>query len=95
MNLIRNYPKLNGTYGLNISYCPSDKSVGTEYLAMEHAPMAIMMENYRTGLIWKLLMKNEYVQKGLQLAEIRTSPEYTPGFYLATVNTATHVYDMI
>ena len=24
MNLIRNYPKLNGTYGLNISYCPSD-----------------------------------------------------------------------
>ena len=95
MNLIRNYPKLNGTYGLNISYCPSDKSVGTEYLAMEHAPMAIMMENYRTGLIWKLLMKNEYVQKGLQLAEIRTSPEYTPGFYLATVNTATHVYDMM
>ena len=57
--------------------------------------MAIMMENYRTGLIWKLLMKNEYVQKGLQLAEIRTSPEYTPGFYLATVNTATHVYDMM
>ena len=59
MNLIRNYPKLNGTYGLNISYCPSDKSVGTEYLAMEHAPMAIMMENYRTGLIWKPTGRNQ------------------------------------
>ena len=62
---------------------------------MEHAPMAIMMENYRSGLIWKLLMKNAYVQKGLQLAGMKTIPDYTPGFYLAMVNTATGVYDMM
>lgn len=95
MNLIKNYPKLNGAYGFGISYCPADKAVGTEYLAMEHAPMAIMMENYRSGLIWKLLMKNEYVQKGLQLAEIKTTPDYAPGFYLAMINTQTQVYDMM
>lgn len=95
MNLIRNYPKLNGTYGFSISYSPADKAVGTEYLAMEHAPMAIMMENYRTGLIWNLLMKNEYVQTGLRLAEIKTTPAYTPGFYLAMTDTRTQVYDMM
>lgn len=95
MNLIKNYPKLNGSYGLGISYCPADKAVGTEYLAMEHAPMAIMMENYRSGLIWKLLMKNEHIQKGLQLAEMKTIPHYNPGFYLAMVNTQTQVYDMM
>lgn len=95
MNLSKNYPKLNGNYGFSISYCPADKSVGTDYLAMEHAPMAIMMENYRSGLIWKLLMKNEYVQKGLQLAGMKAVPDYTPGFYLAMVNTATGVYDMM
>ena len=54
-----------------------------------------MMENYRSGLIWKLLMKNEYVQKGLQLAGMKAVPDYTPGFYLAMVNTATGVYDMM
>lgn len=95
MNLTKNYPKLNGTYGFGISYCPADKAVGTEYLAMEHAPMAIMMENYRTGLIWKLLMKNEHIRKGLQLAEMKTTPDYAPGFYLAMVNTRTQVYDIM
>ena len=57
--------------------------------------MAIMMENYRTGLIWKLLMKNEHIRKGLQLAEMKTTPDYAPGFYLAMVNTRTQVYDIM
>ena len=40
-------------------------------------------------------MKNELLHNGPKLAKIKTTPEYTPGFYLATVNTATHVYDMM
>ena len=94
-NMSKNFPNLNGEYGFSISYSPSEKSVGTDYLAMEHAPMAIMIENYRTGLIWNLLMKNEYVQKGLQLAGMKSQPNYQPGFYLAMINTATEVYDMM
>ncbi len=95
LNLRKNYSKLNGNYGFQISYSPMDKSVGNGYLAMEHAPMAVMMENYRTGLIWKLMMKNEYVKKGLELAGMKSQPDYQPGFYLAMVNTETNVYDMM
>lgn len=94
LNLQSNYSKLNGKYGFGISYCPADKSVGTEYLAMEHAPMAIMMENYRSGLIWNLLMRNKHVRKGLQLAGI-SEPTQQKGFYTAVVNSETGVYDIM
>lgn len=94
LNLEKNYPKLNGTYGFGVSYEPATKSVGTDYLAMEHAPMAIMMENYRSGLIWRLLMQNEHVRRGLELAEI-SAPTNVSGFYMAVVNSVTGVYDMV
>ena len=95
LNLKINYPELNGKYGFGTSYCPADRSVGSGYLAMEHAPMAIMMENYRSGLIWKLLMQNEHIQEGLRLAGIKAVPAYTPGFYLAQADTETGVCDLI
>lgn len=94
LNLERNYAKLNGRYGFYVSYCPSDKSVSGEYLAMEHAPMAIMMENYRSGLIWKLLMGNSCVQEGLRQAGI-TAPTNLEGFCTSVVNTATGVCDLL
>ena len=94
MNLESNYPKLNGKYGFYVAYRPATKEVSNEYLAMEHAPMAIMMENYRTGLIWNLLMNNEYVKKGLQLAGI-AEPTRQAGFYTAAVNSRTGVCDMM
>lgn len=95
LNLEKNYPMLNGVYGFGSSYCPADKSVGAGYLAMEHAPMAIMIENYRSGLIWKLLMQNEHVKEGLQAAGMKPVPAYVPGFYLAQADTETGVYDMM
>ncbi len=94
LNLESNYPKLNGTYGFGTSYCPADHSVGSDYLGMEHAPMAIMMENYRSGLIWNLLMRNQHVQEGLAKAGI-SEPTGMTGFYKAVVNTKTNVYDMM
>lgn len=94
LNLKKNYPGLNGRYGFYVSCCPADRSVSNEYLAMEHAPMAIMMENYRSGLIWNLLMKNEYVREGLRLAGI-SEPTDLYGFATAAVNTATGVCDLM
>lgn len=94
LNLQSNYPKLNGKYGFGVAYRPATKEVTTEYLAMEHAPIAIMFENYRSGLIWNLLMQNEHVRKGLQLANI-TEPVKQSGFYTAFTNSKTGVYDMM
>ncbi len=95
LNLKKNFPELDGEFGFGISYCPKDHQVNKEYLAIEQAPMAIMMENYRSGLLWNLLMKNENVRKGLQLAGMKTEPDHPPGFYLAMLESETQVYDMM
>ena len=36
------------------------------YLAIDQGPIIVMIENYRTGLIWKLFMSHPDVQKGLK-----------------------------
>ncbi len=36
------------------------------YLAIDQGPIPVMIENYRSGLLWKLFMANEEVQKGLK-----------------------------
>nr|WP_299339575.1 glucoamylase family protein [Allomuricauda sp.] len=35
------------------------------YLAIDQGPIPVMIENHRTGLLWKWFMKNEDVQRGL------------------------------
>ena len=35
------------------------------YLAIDQGPIPVMIENYRSGLFWKLFMKNSDVQHGL------------------------------
>ena len=39
--------------------------VTRRYLAIDQGPQIIMIENYRTGLLWNLFMQNEDVQNGL------------------------------
>jgi len=39
--------------------------VAEAYLAIDQGPQIIMIENYRTGLLWNLFMANEDVQNGL------------------------------
>lgn len=94
MNVRKNYPKLNSIYGIAASYKPSEKKVNTNYLSYEHGPQAVMIENYRSGLFWKLLMNNRHIQTGLQRAGI-TKPNYTDGFYLAMPDVSTGVYDIM
>lgn len=35
------------------------------YLAIDQGPIVVMMENYRTGLLWKLFMSSPEIQEGL------------------------------
>ncbi|MEO9513114.1 MAG: glucoamylase family protein [Flavobacteriaceae bacterium] len=39
--------------------------VAEAYLAIDQGPQIIMIENYRTGLLWNLFMQNEDIQTGL------------------------------
>lgn len=84
-----------GTYGFADAYCLATNTSEKKHLAIDQGPIVVMMENYRSGLIWNLMMKNEKVTQGLLLAGVKNKPDYKQGFHLAMVNTATDEYDMI
>jgi len=42
--------------------------VDLDYLGIDQGPMVMMIENYRSGLIWNLMKKNPYIISGLQRA---------------------------
>ncbi|MCA0235823.1 MAG: prolyl oligopeptidase family serine peptidase [Bacteroidetes bacterium] len=42
--------------------------VDRDYLGIDQGPIVLMIENYRTGLIWNLLKKNPYIVQGLKRA---------------------------
>jgi hypothetical protein len=88
-------PLVHGTYGFADSYSPATNTSEKKHLAIDQGPIVVMVENYRSGLIWNLLMKSEHVQRGLSRAGVKEKPDYEQGFYLAMINTATEEYDMM
>jgi hypothetical protein len=47
---------------------------GPDELGIDQGPIVIMIENYRTQRVWKLFMRNEEVQRGLQRAGFVSLP---------------------
>lgn len=61
--------KVFGEYGFYDAYNPSlseDKQVVRHYLAIDQGPIVVMIENYRSGLIWNLMRQAPEVQAGLE-----------------------------
>jgi hypothetical protein len=42
--------------------------VATDYLGIDQGPILAMTENYRSGLIWRVMRENPYVRRGLERA---------------------------
>ena len=40
----------------------------TDYLGIDQGPILLMIENYRTGLLWRLTRENPYIKRGLKRA---------------------------
>lgn len=57
---------LIGKYGPYDAFSLEQKWALPRYLAIDQGPIPVMIENYRTGLFWKLFMQNEDVKKGLE-----------------------------
>lgn len=70
--LYNTYPKLWGKYGFLDGYnLEKDKLwVSKEYIGIDKGISLIMIENYLSHTIWKYSMKNEYIQKGLEILGI-------------------------
>ena len=57
--------KTFGEYGFCDAFNLQEDWFSPSYLAIDQGPIIIMMENYRSGLLWNLFMKNEDVRAGL------------------------------
>ena len=51
--------------GFLLPYLETDNWYPKRYLAIDQGPIAVMIENYRSGLLWKLFMSHPDVQNGL------------------------------
>lgn len=54
--------RLWGTYGFYDAFDLSEGWVANSYLAIDQGPIVVMIENYRTGLLWDLFMSAPEVQ---------------------------------
>lgn len=55
-----------GEYGFRDAFNLSEDWTANIFMGLNQAPMVVMIENYRSGLIWDLFMKNENVQEALK-----------------------------
>jgi len=58
--------KVWGKYGFYDAFSETDNWYPKRYLGIDQGPMVVMIENYRSGLLWKLFMGNKDVQNGLK-----------------------------
>jgi len=57
--------KLWGKYGYYDAFNLTAKWVDDDFLGIDEGPMLLMLENFRTGLVWNYVMKDPIIQKGL------------------------------
>ena len=55
-----------GPYGFYDAFSETEDWYPKRYLAIDQGPIVVMIENYRTGLLWKLFMSHPDVQTGLK-----------------------------
>lgn len=58
--------KIWSEYGFTDAFNQTENWYGTSHLAIDQGPIIVMIENYRTGLLWKLFMKIPEVKNGLK-----------------------------
>ena len=67
--------RLLGPYGFYDAFSETADWFPQSYLAIDQGPAVVMMENYRSGLLWDLFMSCPEVQQGLKKLSF-TSPHF-------------------
>jgi exo beta-1,2-glucooligosaccharide sophorohydrolase (non-reducing end) len=65
--------ELWGIYGFKDAFNPTHSYVSSIFMGLNQAPIVVMIENFRTGLLWRLFMANPEITTMLQ--KIRFTPE--------------------
>ncbi len=64
--LENHYDSLYGPYGFHDAFNLKEDYFAPSYLAIDQGPIPVMIENYRTGLLWKYFLRDPDVQNGLE-----------------------------
>lgn len=65
--LSRHGDRLWGKYGFYDAFNLTAGWFDDDYIGIDQGPMLIMIENFRTGLVWDFVMKDPVIQKGLNI----------------------------
>jgi hypothetical protein len=57
--------ELWGSYGFYDAFNLTAQWVNNDFIGIDQGPMLIMIENFRSGLVWDYVMKDEIIQDGL------------------------------
>lgn len=69
-NYYRNFGSfLWGEYGFRDAFNLTEDWCSEIFMGLNQAPIVVMIENHRSGLLWKLFMANADIQKALQKIE--------------------------
>jgi hypothetical protein len=93
-NYYTNYPKLWGLYAFKDAYNlgkasdPTDDWYADEYFGIDVGSMLLMIENYRTGLVWNYFMQNNQIKEALKkiITTVETNPSSLPGNFALSQN---------
>jgi hypothetical protein len=78
-HFLMHHEKAWGRYGFVDAFCERLGWYAPTFLAIDQGPIIIMMENYRTGLLWKLFMSAPEVQTGLRRLGFTSPHLASPG----------------
>ncbi|HKB69132.1 MAG TPA: glucoamylase family protein [Pyrinomonadaceae bacterium] len=68
------YPEMTSKYGFKCSFNPTFSGtsgkgwISQGYYGLDQGPMVLMIENYRSGLLWRLMKNCRYILAGLRRA---------------------------
>jgi exo beta-1,2-glucooligosaccharide sophorohydrolase (non-reducing end) len=54
-----------GIYGFRDAYNPTESFISRIFMGLNQAPITIMIENHRSGLLWNLFMSNPEISRAL------------------------------
>jgi hypothetical protein len=77
LSMYEKHPQLWGKYGFKDSYNLSMNRpwFATDYIGIDKGISMLMIENYRSGLIWDVFMKNRYIREGMEKCNVYDKTE--------------------
>ncbi len=65
---IKTVNRLYGPYGFRDAYNTTASWVDTDYLGIDQGPILLMLENYRSEMVWRMVRRDSQIVRGLRRA---------------------------